>query len=104
MQPGPPEQPTPEALAYPGFRQIVSVTLRATVSQWSMATTAALWSTLAEGTNLEFRGEFFNLLNHPNFLIANSGPQNDTYSAILGTPQFRSETAVRNPRQIQLAF
>jgi hypothetical protein len=69
-----------------------------------MAITAAPWSTLPEGTNLEFRGEFFNVLNHPNFLFAKSGPQSGNNSSILGTPQFGFETAARDPRQIQLAF
>ena len=69
-----------------------------------MATPAASWSTLPEGTNLEFRGELFNLLNHPNFLFAKSGPQSGNNSNILGTAQFGFETAARDPRQIQLAL
>jgi hypothetical protein len=69
-----------------------------------MAITAAPWSTLSERTNLEFRGEFFNLLNHPNFLFAKSGPQSGNNSTILGTLQFGFDTAARDPRQIQLAL
>jgi hypothetical protein len=104
MQQGPTEQQDSRGIAYLGFRQILSVTLRTTASPRSMAITAAPWSTLSEGTNLEFRGEFFNLLNHPNFLFAKSGLQSDNNSTILGTPQFGFETAALDPRQIQLAF
>ena len=58
----------------------------------------------SERTNLEFRGEFFNVLNHTNFLFAKTGPQNPNNSTILGTPQFGFFTAARDPRQIQLAL
>jgi hypothetical protein len=58
----------------------------------------------SERTQLEFRAEFFNLLNHTNFLFANSGPQNGNNATILGTSQFGSLTAARPPRQIQLAL
>ena len=64
----------------------------------------APWLTSSDGTNLEFRGGFFNMLNHPNFLFAKSGPQSGNNLTILGTPQFGFETAARDPRQIQLAF
>ena len=57
-----------------------------------------------ERTNLEFRAEFFNVLNHTNFLFANSGPQNGNNATILGTSQFGSLTAARTPRQIQFAL
>jgi hypothetical protein len=57
-----------------------------------------------ERTNLEFRAEFFNVLNHTNFLFANSGPQNGNNATILGTSQFGSLTAARAPRQIQFAL
>ena len=104
MQQGPAEQPDTRGIAYRKFRQVLSVTLRTTVSPRSMAITAAPWSTLSEGTNLEFRREFFNLLNHPDFLFAKNGPQSRNNSTILGTPQFGFETAALDPRQIQLAF
>jgi len=58
----------------------------------------------SERTELEFRAEFFNLLNHTNFLFANSGPQNGNNATILGTSQFGSLTAARPPRQIQFAL
>lgn len=57
-----------------------------------------------ERTELEFRAEFFNILNHTNFLFANSGPQNGNNATILGTSQFGSLTAARAPRQIQFAL
>jgi hypothetical protein len=59
---------------------------------------------LSDGTNLEFRGEFFNVLNHPNFLFVKSGPQAGNNSTIVGAPQFGFETAARDPRQIQLGL
>jgi hypothetical protein len=58
----------------------------------------------SERTNLEFRSEFFNVLNHTNFLFADSGPQNGNNATILGTSQFGSLTAARPPRQIQFAL
>ena len=58
----------------------------------------------SERTNLEFRSEFFNILNHTNFLFADSGPQNGNNATILGTSQFGSLTAARPPRQIQFAL
>jgi hypothetical protein len=58
----------------------------------------------SERTNLEFRGEFFNILNHTNFLFADSGPQNGNNATALGTTQFGSLTAARPPRQIQFAL
>ena len=57
-----------------------------------------------EKTNLQFRAEFFNILNHTNFLFAKTGPQNPNNSTILGTAQFGFLTAARAPRQIQLAL
>jgi len=60
--------------------------------------------TITERTKLEFRGEFFNVLNHTNFLFARSGPQNGNNSTIFGTSQFGLVTAARDPRQIQFAL
>jgi hypothetical protein len=57
-----------------------------------------------EKTNLEFRAEFFNVLNHTNFLFANSGPQSGNNATVLGAPQFGALTAARAPRQIQFAL
>jgi len=58
----------------------------------------------SEKTEIEFRAEFFNLLNHTNFLFAESGPQNGNNATILGTQQFGDLTAARPPRQIQFAL
>jgi hypothetical protein len=58
----------------------------------------------SEKTELEFRAEFFNVLNHTNFLFAESGPQNGNNATILGTSQFGNLTAARPPRQIQFAL
>lgn len=59
---------------------------------------------MGERFNLEFRADFFNIFNHPNFLFANSGPQNSNNSTILGAAQFASLTAARDPRLVQLAL
>ena len=59
---------------------------------------------LTERSNLEFRAEFFNLLNHTNFLFAKPGPQNGNPATVLGDPHFGLLTASRDPRQIQLAM
>jgi hypothetical protein len=58
----------------------------------------------SEKTTLEFRSEFFNVLNHTNFLFAQPGPQSGNNATILGTPQFGFETAARDARKIQFAL
>ena len=70
--------------------------------QWDFSTFKTFKTT--ERTSLEFRAEFFNILNHTNFLFAASGPQNGNNSTILGTSQFGNLTAARAPRQIQFAL
>ena len=59
---------------------------------------------LSERFHLEFRSEFFNLLNHTNFLLSQSGPQESNNSTVLGTSQFGFLTAARAPRQIQFGI
>ena len=59
---------------------------------------------MGERFHLEFRADFFNIFNHPNFLFANSGPQNSNNSTILGSGQFGFLTAAHDPRLVQLAL
>ena len=59
---------------------------------------------ITERTNLEFRSELFNVLNHTNFLFAKPGPQNGNPATVLGDPHFGLLTASRDPRQIQFAL
>jgi hypothetical protein len=59
---------------------------------------------LSERANLEFRAEFFNVLNHTNFLFAKPGPQNGNPGTVLGDSRFGFLTAARDPRQIQFAM
>ena len=70
--------------------------------QWDFSTFKTFKTT--ERTSLEFRAEFFNILNHTNFLFAASGPQNGNNATVLGTSQFVNLTAARAPRQIQFAL
>jgi hypothetical protein len=70
--------------------------------QWDFSTFKTFKTT--ERTSLEFRAEFFNILNHTNFLFAASGPQNGNNATVLGTSQFGNLTAARAPRQIQFAL
>lgn len=58
----------------------------------------------SEKTTLEFRSEFFNVLNHTNFLFAQPGSQSGNNATILGTPQFGFVTAARDARKIQFAL
>jgi len=59
---------------------------------------------VTERSNFEFRAEFFNLLNHTNFLFAKPGPQNGNPATVFGDARFGLLTASRDPRQIQLAL
>ena len=58
----------------------------------------------SEHTHLEFRSEFFNLLNHPNLLPAQAGPQFGINTTSLGSPEFGFLTAAQAPREIQFAL
>src|SRR5262249_24435169 len=49
-------------------------------------------TTLKESLNLQFRAEFFNLFNHPNFDL----PDN-----FLGSPSFGSIRSAQSPRRVQ---
>jgi hypothetical protein len=57
-----------------------------------------------ERIRFEFRAEFFNVLNHPNFLFAAPGPQNSNNATVFGTPSFGFVTAAQAPREIQFGF
>ncbi len=55
-----------------------------------------------EAMHVELRGEFYNALNHPNFLFAAAGPQNSNNATVFGSSNFGYVTAARDPRLIQL--
>jgi len=59
---------------------------------------------ISERFNLEFRSEFFNLPNHTNLLLSQSGPQESNNSTVVGADQFGFLTAARPPRQIQFGL
>ncbi len=59
---------------------------------------------ISEKRWFEFRAEFYNTLNHANFLFAAPGPQNSNNATVLGTTTFGYVTAARAPRQIQLGL
>ena len=59
---------------------------------------------ISEQRRFEFRAEFYNLLNHANFLFAAPGPQNGNNATVLGSTTFGYVTAARAPRQIQLGL
>jgi hypothetical protein len=72
------------------------------VNMWDMS----LLKTIPAGEKrrFEFRTEFFNFPNHPNFLFAAPGPQNANNATVFGTPSFGYVTAARAPRQIQFGL
>jgi hypothetical protein len=57
-----------------------------------------------ESRRFEFRGEFYNILNHPNLLFAAAGPQNSNNATVFGSPTFGITTAARDPRLIQFGL
>jgi len=57
---------------------------------------------MGEARRLELRGEFYNVLNHPNFLFAGAGPQNSNNATVFGSSNFGVLTAARDPRLIQI--
>jgi hypothetical protein len=52
-------------------------------------------TSLTEQVNLQFRAEFFNLFNHPNFNLPDS---------FLGSPTFGSISSAKDPRHIQFGL
>jgi hypothetical protein len=59
---------------------------------------------VGEARRFELRGEFFNSLNHPNFLFAAPGPQNSNNATTFGSTNFGVVTAARDPRLIQIGL
>lgn len=59
---------------------------------------------ISEQRRFEFRAEFYNVLNHANFLFAAPGPQNGNNATVLGSTTFGYVTAARAPREIQLGL
>jgi Carboxypeptidase regulatory-like domain/TonB dependent receptor len=60
---------------------------------------------IREQRHLEFRAEFFNILNHVNYLFQQFGAISvEPTSLELGTGSFGQPQAARNPREIQLAL
>ncbi len=57
---------------------------------------------LGEARRLELRGEFYNVLNHPNLLFAGAGPQNSNNATTFGSSNFGVLTAARDSRLIQI--
>src|ERR1700716_1627904 len=53
--------------------------------------------TLPKETKLQFRAEFFNLLNHTNFVLNQTGTD-------LQSPTFGFPDQARNPREVQFAL
>ena len=59
--------------------------------------------TFREGTDLEFRAEFFNLFNHPQFFVPTGGQNGETADRNSSNFGIITET-VNNPRLIQFAL
>ena len=72
------------------------------VNNWDISALKTI--PVGEKRRFEFRTEFFNFPNHPNFLFAKPGPQNSNNSTTFGTPTFGYVTAAYAPRQIQFGL
>jgi hypothetical protein len=63
---------------------------------------------LGEAGRVEFRAEFFNILNHPNFLVPNrivfAGTGTAIQPSVLGNAALLTTTGLQTSRQIQLAL
>jgi hypothetical protein len=61
---------------------------------------------ISESFNVQFRAEFFNVLNHPNFLLPNFNEGNNQVLSAVGapTPAKIDSTGTYDPRQIQLGL
>ena len=61
---------------------------------------------ISESFNVQFRAEFFNVLNHPNFLLPNFNEGNNQVFTGAGAPTTTAidNTGTYNPRQIQFGL
>jgi hypothetical protein len=61
---------------------------------------------ISERVHLQFRAEFFNLLNHPNFALPNVTVNSSGFGAITSTPDVANGNPLGDggPRQVQLAL
>ena len=72
------------------------------VKNWDISVLKTL--SVSEARRFELRGEFYNALNHPNFLFAAPGPQNSNNATTFGSTNFGVLTAARDPRLIQIGL
>src|SRR5260370_42587372 len=59
---------------------------------------------VATTSTTDRRGIYVNVLNHPNFLFAKSGPQSGNNSPILAAQQFGLGPAALHPAEVALPF
>jgi outer membrane receptor protein involved in Fe transport len=90
----------------PAFGSFGDVTLNTVngpgVKNWDISLLKTL--PVGEARRFELRGEFYNALNHPNFLFAAPGPQNSNNATTFGSTNFGVVTAARDPRLIQIGL
>ena len=90
----------------PAFGSFGNVTLNTIegpgVKNWDISVLKTI--PVGEARRFELRGEFFNSLNHPNFLFAAPGPQNSNNATTFGSTNFGVVTAARDPRLIQIGL
>jgi outer membrane receptor protein involved in Fe transport len=90
----------------PAFGSFGNVTLNTVngpgVKNWDVSVLKTFPA--GESRRFELRGEFYNALNHPNFLFAAPGPQNSNNATTFGSTNFGVVTAARDPRLIQIGL
>ncbi len=90
----------------PAFGSFGDVTLNTVngpgVKNWDVSVLKTI--PVGESRRFELRGEFYNALNHPNFLFAAPGPQNSNNATTFGSTNFGVVTAARDPRLIQIGL
>ena len=61
---------------------------------------------IREGINLQFRSEFFNIFNHPNFALPNVTLNSSGFGTIASTPDVANVNPLGDggPRLVQLAL